>query len=179
MPNIQLETTIGNIIYADTDAIVNAANNHYRMGSGVAGAILRAGGPEVEREAVAKGPTEVGGAVSSTAGNLNYRCVIHAAAMGYDGGSMIPATADSVREATTSALRVAHDEGITSLAFPALGTGVGGFSIDECAAVMVGAVREYLSQTSGSGIGRIVFVLRDDQARQAFERTIDDRSIDK
>lgn len=172
MPNILIETTIGDIIQADTEAIVNAANNHYSMGSGVAGAIRSAGGAEVEREAVAKGPTDVGGAVSSTAGNLGYRRVIHAAAMGFDGGSMIAATADSVRTATISALEVADEEGITSLTFPALGTGVGGFDIQECARVMVGAVREYLEQSPSPGIQRIVFVLRDDRAREAFDRII-------
>jgi O-acetyl-ADP-ribose deacetylase len=168
----RISATVGDIIEADTEAIVNAANNHYRMGAGVAGAIRSAGGPEVEREAVSRGPTDVGAAVSSTAGDLPYRRVIHAAAMGFEGGSMIPATADSVRKATTSALRIADAEGITSLAFPALGTGVGGFNIKECAEVMVGAVSEYLSRNESSGITRIVFVLRDEDAREAFQRAI-------
>lgn len=168
----ELIAIIGDITQVETEAIVNAANNHYRMGSGVAGAILRAGGPEVEGEAAAKGPTDVGGAVSSTAGNLQYRRVIHAAAMGFDGGSMIPATAESVRQATISALQVADEERVTSLAFPALGIGIGGFRIQECAGVMVGAVIEYLSRTGNSGITRVVFVIRDDDAREAFQTAI-------
>ena len=167
--NVQIEAIVGDITQVDTDAIVNAANTGLWMGSGVAGAIKSAGGQEIEREAVAKGPIQLGGAVATSAGTLPHKRVIHAAAMGYQGGSMIPATADSVRKATESVLRVAGEEGLTSVAFPALGTGVGGFSIQECAEVMAGAVQHYVSDNPDSGITRVVFVLRDEEARRAFK----------
>lgn len=174
--NFRLDAIIGDITEVDTDAIVNAANNGLWMGSGVAGAIKRAGGEEIEREAVAKGPITLGSAVATGAGTLPHRRVIHAAAMGFDGGSMLPATADSVRSATSAALQVADEEGITSLAFPALGTGVGGFSIDDCAEVMVTVVSSYLERTGDTSISRVVFVLRDDSARGVFRRAIEQLS---
>ena len=166
----QLQAVIGDITTVDTDAIVNAANTELWMGSGVAGAIKRAGGPEIEREAVSKGPIELGGAIATSVGSLPHKRVIHAAAMGYRGGSMIPATADTVRKATESAVRVADEAGMTSIAFPALGTGVGGFDIEECAGVMVDAAARFLDTTSN--VTKVVFVLRDEDARYAFERAI-------
>ena len=92
-----LEVVIGDITTVDTEAIVNAANTGLWMGSGVAGAIKRAGGEEIEREAVSKGPIRVGEAVATGAGRLPYKAVIHAAAMGYQGGRMIPPTAESIQ----------------------------------------------------------------------------------
>lgn len=167
----ELVATIGDITQADTDAIVNAANTELWMGSGVAGAIKRAGGEAVEREAVNKGPIDLGGAVATTAGDLPHRRVIHAAAMGYQSGDMIPASTESVRQATEMSLQVADQERLTSIAFPALGTGVGGFGIEECAEVMVSAAAGYLDH-SQTGIQRVVFVLRDENARQAFADVI-------
>jgi O-acetyl-ADP-ribose deacetylase len=168
----RVSAIVGDITQADTDAIVNAANNELWMGSGVAGAIKRAGGEEIEREAVRKGPIDVGGAVATSAGNLPHKRVIHAAAMGFQGGSMIPAMAESIRQATDSALQVADQEGMTSIAFPALGTGVGGFSIEECAGIMVPAVVDHLNDHAESGIIHVVFVLRDEQARLMFNSVI-------
>ena len=93
------------------------------MGGGVAGAIKRAGGEEIEREAIQQGPIEVGDAVATGAGRLPARWVIHGAVMGQD----LQTNADLVRRTTESCLRVADEVGAESLALPAFGTGVGGF----------------------------------------------------
>src|SRR3990170_6666431 len=107
------------------------------MGAGVAGAIKRAGGEEIEREAVAKGPISVGDAVATGAGRLTARYVVHGAVMGQD----LRTSPDLVRRTTVRCLEVADELGVASLALPAFGTGVGGFSLDECARIMVAAAR--------------------------------------
>ncbi len=152
------------IAQQDADAIVNAANNHLWMGAGVAGAIKRAGGREIEDEAVAKGPIPIGEAAVTGAGRLKARYVIHAAVMGRD----LRTDADKIRQATQNSLRRADELALKSIAFPALGTGVGGFSLEECARIMLDAVREH--SASGTGLERVVFVLYDEPAYQAFER---------
>lgn len=172
MSAAQIEAIVGDITNVDVDAIVNAANNELWMGSGVAGAIKRAGGEEIERDAVAKGPIDVGDAISSTAGRLPQKRVIHAAAMGFHGGAMIPASEDSIRQATESTLAVAPDEGMSSLAFPALGTGIGGFSVEQCAGIMVQAVVSFLEQHDNTSVPRVVFVVRDEAAREQFQQAI-------
>ncbi|GBD17442.1 O-acetyl-ADP-ribose deacetylase [bacterium HR26] len=167
-----LEVVIGDITTVDTEAIVNAANNELWMGSGVAGAIKRAGGEEIEREAVSKGPIRIGEAVATGAGRLPYKAVIHAAAMGYQGGRMIPPTAESIQAATRAALEVADQLGFESVAFPALGTGVGGFDLAEAATLMVSTVHRSLSRPD-SRVRRVVFVVRDEEARRAFQEAIE------
>jgi O-acetyl-ADP-ribose deacetylase (regulator of RNase III) len=161
----------------DIDAIVNAANTELWLGSGVAGAIARAGGPEIEREAVAKGPINLGEAVETTAGSLPNRFVIHAAAMGYREqdraapkreGSM--SSAAIIESATASSLAIADRLGCRSIAFPALATGVGGFPVDECARVMIKAARDYADKHARSNLEQVVFVLFSDADRQVFER---------
>ena len=126
---IELEVIEGDITALEVDAIANAANNHLWMGAGVAGAIKRAGGEEIEGEAVAKGPIEIGDAVATGAGRLSARWVVHGAVMGQD----LRTNADLVRRTTESCLLVADELGAESLALPAFGTGVGGFALDECA----------------------------------------------
>ena len=106
------------------DAVANAANNHLWMGAGVAGAIKRAGGAEIEREAVALGPIEIGDAVATAAGRLAAKHVIHGAVMGQD----LQTNADLVARTTRRCLEVADVVGARSLALPAFGTGVGRFS---------------------------------------------------
>jgi O-acetyl-ADP-ribose deacetylase len=172
MRNVDITAIVGDITRVDTEAIVNAANNDLWMGAGVAGAIKRAGGEEIEQEAVAKGPIEIGGAIATTAGKLPFHRIIHAAAMGFQGGQMVPASAESIRDATTASLRVADEEGLTSVAFPALGTGVGGFSIAECAEIMAGAAIQYCVHAEHTGLTRIVFVFRDEDARSTFDEAI-------
>jgi O-acetyl-ADP-ribose deacetylase (regulator of RNase III) len=130
------------------------------MGGGVAGAIKRAGGEEIEREAMQQGPIEVGEAVATSAGTLPARWVIHGAVMGQD----LQTNAELVRRTTESCLRVAADLGAESLALPAFGTGVGGFPLDECARIMVDAVRTY-----DSSVKRVVFAVFGADAKAAFD----------
>jgi O-acetyl-ADP-ribose deacetylase len=160
----ELEVQEGDITAVEVDAIANAANNHLWMGAGVAGAIKRAGGEEIEREAVQKGPIEVGEAVATGAGRLKARWVIHGAVMGQD----LRTDADLVRRTTKSCLQVADELGAESLALPAFGTGVGGFPLDECAQIMVEAVRTHESRS----MRRVVFAVFGAEATDAFERTL-------
>lgn len=118
------------------DAIVNAANNHLVLGSGVAGAIARKGGPEIQEECYRHGKIRVGEAAITGAGRLRARHVIHAAAMGDE-----PATLETVRSATRHALRLALEHGLKTLAFPLLGTGVAGLPRDEVIRVMLEELR--------------------------------------
>ncbi|MBI2954620.1 MAG: macro domain-containing protein [Chloroflexi bacterium] len=165
MPEITL--FVGDITELSTDAIVNAANYHLWIGSGVAGAIKRAGGQEIEDEALKKGPIPVGEAVATRAGRLKARYVIHAAAMGQD----LRTDADKIRKATENSLKRADELGLKSIAFPALGTGVGGFPLDTAAKVMIAAVRDHLAgQSSLTGV---VFALRGAEALRAFQKELD------
>jgi len=143
----------GDISVQETDAVVNAANNQLWMGSGVAGAIKRRGGDAIEREAVAQGPIKVGEAVITTGGDLPAKHVIHAAAMG-------DAPTD-VRGATRSTLELARREGLKTLSLPALGTGVAGFPVDECARIMLAEARS-AAETDGTPLEEIRFVLWSD-----------------
>ena len=145
------------------DAVVNAANDRLWMGGGVAGALKKAGGREIEVEAKAKGPIAIGNAVATGAGRLPAKWVIHAAVMGLTRGT----SREAIDRATRSALRVAEELGARAVAMPALGTGVGGFPLDECARLMVTAVREH----QGS-VEEVVFALRGDDAVRAFEAAI-------
>ena len=155
----------GDIAQQAVDAVVNAANNHLWMGAGVAGAIKRTGGREIETEAVAKGPIPIGEAVSTGAGRLKARYVIHAAVMGQD----LRTDADKVRRATRAVLRRADELGVTSIAFPALGTGVGGFPLDECARIMLEAVQACATADTTS-LEQVMFVLYDASALEIFQR---------
>ena len=157
----ELEVFEGDITTLEVDAIANAANNHLWMGSGVAGAIKRAGGEEIEREATRLGPIEVGDAVATGAGRLAARWVIHGAVMGQD----LRTDADLVRRTTESCLRIADELGAESLALPAFGTGVGGFPLEECARIMVDAVRAY----EPSSLDRVVFGVFGAEAKTAFD----------
>jgi O-acetyl-ADP-ribose deacetylase len=161
---IELEVVEGDITALEVDAIANAANNHLWMGAGVAGAIKRAGGGEIEREAVQRGPIEVGAAVATSAGRLPARWVIHGAVMGQD----LQTNADLVRRTTESCLQVADELGAESLALPAFGTGVGGFPLDECARIMVEAVRAQ----EPTSLERVVFAVFGADAKAAFETAL-------
>jgi O-acetyl-ADP-ribose deacetylase (regulator of RNase III) len=153
----------GDITEQETDAIVNAANNHLWMGAGVAGAIKRKGGEEIEREAVAQGPIDVGGAVVTSGGNLKARHVIHAAVMGQD----LTPSAESIERATVASLELAERNGWSSVSFPALGTGVGGFSVHHCARIMIGAAIDAL--LNARHLGEVRFVLFDEPTTEAFK----------
>ena len=158
---LELVVVEGDIAALDVDAVANAANDRLWMGAGVAGALKRAGGDEIEHEAVAQGPIAVGDAVATGAGRLPARWVIHAAVMGQD----LRTSADAIETATRRALEVADELGAESLAFPAFGTGVGGFPLDECARLMVGAARAYEPRT----LTRVVFAVYGADAEAAFK----------
>ena len=155
----------GDITALEVDAIANAANDHLWMGAGVAGAIKRAGGEEIEREAIAKGPIATGEAVATSGGRLRARWVIHGAVMGQD----LRTSAELIERTTKSCLSVADDLGATSIALPAFGTGVGGFDLDECARLMIGAARTYEPRS----LDRILFAVFGDDARRAFEHALE------
>jgi O-acetyl-ADP-ribose deacetylase len=158
---MKLEVIDGDIAALAVDAVANAANNHLWMGAGVAGALKRAGGDGIEREAVSKGPIAVGEAVATGAGRLPATWVIHGAVMGQD----LRTSAQLVEQTTLSVLRVADGLGAESLALPAFGTGVGGFPLGDCARLMVGAVRSHEPRT----LRRVVFAVFGDESRRAFE----------
>jgi O-acetyl-ADP-ribose deacetylase (regulator of RNase III) len=159
---LKIEVVQGDITAADTEAIVNAANNHLWMGSGVAGAIKRKGGDEIERDAMSKGPIAVGQAIASTAGKLPFKCIIHAAGMGQD----LRTDKSIIREVTLNSLLLADRMNLQSLAFPAIGTGVGGVNVSDCAAAMAGAIEEFAPKAKS--LRQIVFVLFDKSAYDAF-----------
>jgi O-acetyl-ADP-ribose deacetylase len=155
----------GDITTLEVDAIVNAANNQGWLGAGVAGAIRRAAGGEVEREAVAQGPWPVGEAVRTGPGRLGDRgvkAILHAAAM----APGRPASAEAIAGATASALGLAAAEGLASVALPALGTGVGGVEQGAAAAAMAAAVREHCARQTT--VRTVVFALYDRAAMERF-----------
>jgi len=157
---LDLSVVDGDIAVLDVDAITNAANDHLWMGSGVAGAIKRAGGQEIEDEAVAQGPVPVGAAVATGAGRLNARFVIHGAVMGQD----LRTSAELIEQTTLSCLALADELGCESLALPAFGTGVGGFPLGECAGIMVATARAFEPQT----LRRVVFAVFGSEGAAAF-----------
>jgi len=161
---VQVEVVEGDIAELEVDAIANAANNELWMGAGVAGAIKRAGGREIEAEAMAQGPIEVGEAVATTGGTLRARHVIHGAVMGQD----LRTNADLVARTTRRVLEVADELGARSLALPAFGTGVGGFPLEECAAIMVRETRAHEPKS----LDRVVFAVFGDHAQEAFRRAL-------
>jgi O-acetyl-ADP-ribose deacetylase (regulator of RNase III) len=169
LPPVTIDILEGDITARRVDAIVNAANSAFWMGSGVAGAIKARGGVEIEREAVAKGPVEPGESVITGAGKLPCRHVIHAAAMGQD----LLTDARLIERATSSALDLAAAHGLTSIAFPALGTGVGGFPVEECARLMMRAVRQHVS--ADTPLRTIEFVLF---GRDAYDRFVRSAELD-
>lgn len=150
----------------EVDAIANAANTDLAHGGGVAGAISRAGGPEVQRESDARAPIGLGEAVETTAGKMPARWVIHAATMVLGG----PTSADVIRRATASTLARADELGARSLALVAFGTGVGGFPVDEAARIEVEEARRHLD--AGSALQRVVFVVHGERARRAFAAAV-------
>jgi O-acetyl-ADP-ribose deacetylase (regulator of RNase III) len=161
---LRLEVCEGDIAAVETDAVANAANDALWIGAGVAGALKRAGGDEIEREAMAQGPIELGSAVATTAGRLPARWVIHGAVMGQD----LRTNADLVRRTTHSCLALADELGCRSLALPAFGTGVGGFELVECARIMLEETRSFEPRSLES----VTFAVRGRDANAAFQAAL-------
>ena len=155
----------GDLTGMDTDAIVNAANNDLILGAGVAGAIYRKGGDVIQKECDAIGSIPVGFAAITGAGNLKARYVIHAASM--QAGRRT--TAETLRGSTMYSLRLASDRGLKTIAFPAVGTGVAGFPMQQCAEIMLRVAAAHLQGTTS--IETIYFVLFDAAAKDVFEQT--------
>jgi O-acetyl-ADP-ribose deacetylase (regulator of RNase III) len=159
----ELEVIAADVTKLEVDAIANAANTQLRHGGGVAGAISRAGGPDVQRESDARAPIGLGEAVETTAGDMPATWVIHAATMELGG----PTSAEIIERATRSTLAKAEDLGARSLALVAFGTGVGGFSLDEAARIMVGAAREHTGE-----LEKIIFAVHGSDAERAFREAL-------
>jgi O-acetyl-ADP-ribose deacetylase len=156
----------GDLTLMDVDAIVNAAINDLILGGGVAGAIRRAGGEDIQRECDAIGSIPVGYAAITGGGKLKARFVIHAASMQMGGRT----TAEALRGSTAHALRIAGERGLKTVAFPAVGTGIAGFPMKECAEIMLREAGRALEEETS--LERIYFVLVDDAAREVFEKEL-------
>ena len=161
---MNLEVVEGDITELEVDAVANAANNELWMGAGVAGAIKRAGGAEIEQEAVAQAPIALGHAIATGAGNLRAKHVVHAAVMGQD----LQTSAELISQATRRTLEVADELGAHSLAMPAFGTGVGGFPIERCAELMVTEARAF----EPANLERVVFAVFGHDAEHAFRAAV-------
>lgn len=157
-----LELVEGDITELQTDAIVNAANAQLILGGGVAGAIRRKGGPTIQQECNKTGGTFVGGAVITTGGNLKAKHVIHAV-----GPRMGEGDEDlKLRNATLNSLKVADDNNLKSISFPAISTGVFGFPIQRCAEIMLKTTIDYLN--GQTGLEKVIFCLFGQDAYQVF-----------
>ncbi len=165
-----IEIIQADITSLEVDAIVNAANNRLILGSGVAGAIRTKGGPSIQEECDRIGPIRVGEAAITGAGRLPAKFVIHAAGMGDE-----PVSERSIRDSVRNSLIKGEDSGIKSIAFPAIGTGVGGFSIKRCAEIMFDLAEQHLTE-EGCGISQIIFALFGESDRKVFEETLSSRS---
>jgi O-acetyl-ADP-ribose deacetylase (regulator of RNase III) len=160
----ELEVRQADVTKLEVDAVANAANTQLRHGGGVAGAISRAGGPDVQRESDERAPIGLGEAVETTAGDMPARYVIHAATMELGG----PTSAEIIERATRSTLAKAEELGCRSLALVAFGTGVGGFPLEEAARIMAGVARAH-----EGALERIVFAVHGGDAERAFRDAVD------
>jgi O-acetyl-ADP-ribose deacetylase (regulator of RNase III) len=158
----------GDITDMAVDAIVNAANNDLLLGAGVAGAIARKGGESIQHECNEIGSIPVGFAAITGAGNLKARYVIHAASMGLGGQRT---TAKTLQTSTVHALRLAVERELKTIAFPAVGTGVSGFPMDQCAEIMLQEAADHFRKETS--LEAIYFVLFDDSSRAVFAAALE------
>jgi O-acetyl-ADP-ribose deacetylase (regulator of RNase III) len=158
----------GDLTELAVDAIVNAANTALALGGGVAGAIRMKGGPSIQEECNRIGGTTIGQAVVTGAGNLKARYVIHAAGPRYGEGN----EDEKLRNATLNSLRRATEKGMSSIAFPAISTGIFGFPKDRCADIMLNAVRSFL-ETEETSLKEVIFCLWSKDDLDLFARTLD------
>ena len=164
----KIEIVQGDLTESAADTIVNAANNDLLLGGGVAGAIRVKGGPSIQKECDAIGSIPVGGAAITGGGKLKARYVIHAASMSLGGST----TATALRGSTAHSLRIAAERGLKSIAFPAVGTGIAGFPMQECAEIMLREVVAHLQKPTS--LEKVSFVLYDDSARTVFQQVWDE-----
>lgn len=154
----------GDLTEAAVDAIVNAANNDLELGGGVAGAIRRQGGPAIQEECDHIGSIPIGEAALTTGGKLKARYVIHAASMQRGGRT----TAESLRASTRNSLSRAAEKNLKTIAFPAVGTGIAGFPMRECAEIMLEEVVQHLK--GKTSLQQVRFVLFDAPALETFRQ---------
>jgi O-acetyl-ADP-ribose deacetylase (regulator of RNase III) len=156
----------GDLTEMDVDAIVNAANNDLQLGGGLAGVIRRRGGESIQKECNQVGSIPVGGAALTGGGKLKARHIIHAASMELGGHT----TSRALRSSTAHSLRIAAERGLSTIAFPAIGTGIGGFPLSECAEIMLRETVEHLKRPTS--LETVYFVLFDTRALAAFEKEL-------
>jgi O-acetyl-ADP-ribose deacetylase (regulator of RNase III) len=156
----------GDLTEMDVDAIVNAANNDLQLGGGLAGVIRRRGGEAIQRECNQIGTIPVGGAALTSGGKLKARHIIHAASMELGGHT----TARALRSSVAHSLRIAAEKGLRTIAFPAVGTGIGGFPLSECADIMLHEAAQHLKRPTT--LEKVYFVLFDSRALAAFEKEL-------
>ncbi|MCK4291725.1 MAG: macro domain-containing protein [Planctomycetes bacterium] len=165
--NRVLELVEGDITEMETDAIVNAANAQLVLGGGVAGAIRRKGGPAIQAECKKIGGTFVGGAVITGGGNLKAKYVIHAVGPRMGEGN----EDEKLTNATLNSLKLADDNKLKSISFPAISTGIFGFPIQRCAEIMLEATINYL--TGPTGLEKVVFCLFGHSDYQVFAKQLE------
>jgi len=161
-----LELVEGDITEMETDAIVNAANAQLILGGGVAGAIRRKGGPEIQKECNKIGSTFVGGAIITTGGDLKAKHVIHAVGPQMGEGN----EDEKLRNATLNCLKLADQNKLKSIAFPAISTGIFGFPIQKCAEIMLRTTIDYLK--GQTGLEKVVFCLFGGDSYQVFAKQL-------
>jgi O-acetyl-ADP-ribose deacetylase (regulator of RNase III) len=163
----KIEIYLGDITDLEVDAIVNAADNHLGMGGGVALAIKKRGGKIIEDEAVEQGPISIGDAIITTAGKLKSKYVIHAAAMGLD----FRTDANKIKNAVINSLKRADELRIKSIAFPAIGTGIGHFPAKGAAEIMIDVVKKHVA--GQTNLDKIIFALFNRNTYNAFKEALD------
>jgi len=164
----KLELASGDITALEVDAVATAGDTELRMGAGVAGAIKRAGGEAVEKEAMLQGPIEVGEAVVTTGHDLKAPWVIHAAVMGPE----MKTSANAIAQATRATLDCAVRCSAPSLALPAYGTGAAGVPLYQCASIVVTETVAYLKEHPRTPLRRVMFSAYDDATRAAFKNAL-------
>jgi len=170
--NTLLSLIEGDITEQATDAIVNAANDQLILGGGVAGAIRRKGGPKIQQECDEIGGTYVGGAVLTSGGDLKAKHVIHAV-----GPQMGEGDEDAkLKNATVNSLKVADENHLTSITFPAISTGIFGFPMARCAEIMLTSTIDYLS-SSKTGLELVLFCLYGKEALDIFIRMLTEKRL--
>ncbi len=160
--NSLLELYDGDITEMQTDSIVNPANERLILGGGVAGAIRTKGGPEIQAECDKIGGTFVGGAVITTAGNLKAKHVIHAVGPRVGEGN----ENDKLKNAALNSLKLADENNLKSISFPAISAGIFGFPIEKCAEIMLKTTIEYIN--GQTGLQKVIFCLFGDDSYQVF-----------
>jgi O-acetyl-ADP-ribose deacetylase len=160
----------GDLTGYDVDAIVNAANNDLQLGGGLAGAIRARGGPSIQAECNRHGPIQVGQAALTGAGDLPARYVIHQASMALGQRT----TSKALRSSTGAVLALAEQHGIRTLAFPATGTGIAGFPLEDCARIMLEEIQAHAE--AGTKLTDVYFVLFDEGAARVFRRVHEEMS---